>query len=245
MRDRRRRVDPIWRVEAGTFLTANWTLLDVGTEFLRICAVLRSADFLEGCSVWIRGSMLEELEPHPKSDIDLMVVTLKSDTVETQRQLQMLLRPFNRPVEGIVVSPDELEELWHLQWLIRYRSYLVRGVDRLQPKVMIDTRFIKRLGHFYRPLFVPHILEGPVQNRLVAVKYLLRTVGVLGLQDGMYTRDVRTCLAWSEKYVPDSAAMLHTIFADLERDDPTQISVVSLINNLEGALAHLYRVTTA
>lgn len=243
MRDRRRRVDPIWQVGAGTFLTPSWALLDVGAEFLRICAVLRSADFLQGCSVWIRGSLLEELEPHPKSDIDLMVVTLKANTEEIQQQLQMLLQPFNRPVEGIVVSPDELEDLWHLQWLIRYRSYLVRGVDFLQPKVVVDARFIKRLGHFYRPLFVPHILEGPVRNRLVAVKYLLRTIGVLGLQDGMYTRDVRTCLVWSEKYVSDSAVMLHTIFADLEKDNPTPISVVPLINNLEDALDHLYRVT--
>ena len=67
------------------------------------------------------------------------------------------------------------------------------------------------------------------------MKYLLRAVGILGLFEGKYSRDLKTCLAWSKSYAPSSFAALERGFAELEVPDPGPVDIRPTVLELEKA----------
>jgi hypothetical protein len=214
--------------------------LSVKGELLsQVLELLGQVPIPAGCSLFLRGGVLEECRPHPKSDIDLMVVGPQEESGPAAASIRTRLACLGRPVEAVPFESWQLARHVQIRMLVRCRSLQFSGPAVALPVLPVDSVLRQALWNCYAPCLLPPQLEGPVRQRLVTVKYLLRAVGVLGLFDGRYSRDLRTCLAWSKAYVPETQGLLEEAFASLEDADPQPLDIRDALYELEKAFVEL------
>jgi len=205
----------------------------------RVLSLLNPIPFDEGCRVYLRGGILEECVPHAQADVDLVVVGPRAQSTDVAEAICERLAALDRPIEAVPIEEADLQRVAQLRMLIQFRSLQLHGASLGLPPLEVNDALIDGLWRVYSPSLLADTLEGHLRHRLVTLKYLLRAVGILGLSEGCYSRDLRTCLAWSQRYVPASFGVLAQGFDDLDRDRPPPLNIGPVILDLEAARSSL------
>lgn len=185
----------------------------------RLVDRLSSADPVAG-TLYLRGSCLEEERPHPRADIDLVLVSESPERYGDARRLWASLRDLDRPVDILPLSPAELLASRPVSLLVGYRSLRVSGEPIAMPALRVDRPFVLEHWRLYAPLLVPRWLAGPQHARVCMVKQLVRSVGILRLmQEGEFSRDLELCAQWAEEAAPGPGRVFRQALASLEEAD--------------------------
>lgn len=228
-----RRCDPLWPIEGGHFAPMCLDMSRSSALLEQVLERLASVAPVNGVSLYLRGGVLEAIAPHPRADIDVMVVGPWPDCQMVAAEVSTRLADLGRPVEAVPLTLDQLHVLPVFRMLVQFRARLVGGGGVTLPPLALTADLLRSLWAFHAPFLLARRLAGPVSQRLVNVKHALRAVGVLGLFDGRYTRDLPTCLAWAAGLVPDAEGVLWQALADLEDDDPPPLDLRPALLALE------------
>ena len=231
----RRRCPPEWPIKDGRFAPIQFNLRLRSAVLDRTLSLLEPMRFDTDCRVFLRGGILEECRPHPQADVDVVVVGKHKQSTVLAEAITQGLAALGRPVEAVPVEEVYLQRVVQLRMLIQFRSIQLHGPPLVLAPLEVNKGLIEALWRVYAPTLLSDTLDGHTRHRLVTLKYLLRAVGILGLFEGRYSRDLKTCLAWSRRYVPRSHEVLARAFEELERDVVSPISIRSVIIDLEGA----------
>ena len=214
-----RRCPPTWTIKDGYFQPVLYQFCDAEEDTVlgQVLSALKSIQIPDSMSLYVRGGVVEERNPHPQADIDLLLIGESTTTIV--EEITAVLKPLQRPIEPVALHLRELQRLYPIMMMIQYRSLLVYGSSIDLPKIPIDSKIIESLWRLYHPIFCMETLQGSVMSRLRSVKYLIRSVGVLGLFQGRYSRDLRTCIEWSKELVPDAYLDLQKAFDNLSHED--------------------------
>ena len=164
--------------------------------------------FLElDATLYLRGSALEAREPHPKSDIDFILVTKRTNWMKIHHLLKDAIQIEKRPVDVYLMERNDIETDVLIRLLIHTRSERIAGpklqiepviADFITAKVHWDTFAIHRL---------PNELIADHDANACMVKQLLRAIAPIELLDhGRFSRHLPTCLKWIERRVPQNVA---------------------------------------
>ena len=233
-----RRCSPNWDIDGSSFGSFYVVYERRDTILEEVLHRLEGVSIPGEMSLYLRGGILEEYTPHEQSDIDLILIGDSHPSIVDAIKTSLI--DLNRPIELLHVSYGQLIQLPPICMLLKYRSILVRGPALELPEIPVDTGLIHVLWRLYHPMLCQQILQGTVWQRLHSVKYLIRSIGVFGLFEGRYTRDLRTCLAWSTAYVPQTTPVLERIFRDLSYAQvepvllrPTIITIIEKYHSMQ------------
>ena len=237
-----RRCAPEWPIVDGVLEPVAFELSRRSSALDAVHWRLQALDVPEGVSVYLRGGMLEQMEPHPGADIDVIVLGPAERAKAVAGQVNGSLSALGRPIEAVPCAPEVLQAHVPLRMLVQCRALLVGGHGVTLPPLRADEPLRRSLWNFYAPFLLRHSLQGPLSARLVTVKYALRAVGVLGLFEGRYSRDLPTCLGWCERYAPEARAILERALLGLEEPEPAPLDLRPALVALEQAYVHLSNI---
>jgi hypothetical protein len=166
--------------------------------------------------------MLEQMSPHPKADIDLLLVAPPAVRVDLAP-----LDKFGRFVDICRVSPEGGCVV--LMALARTRSHQACGEPFPQMTVTVTRDLIVSHWLRYAPFgFAPRLWRSD-KWFLPRVKQLLRSVALVRLMDfGEYSRDLKICLGWLQEYDAEMGLIGAQLLALLGSDADGAIDVAGL-----------------
>jgi hypothetical protein len=151
-------------------------------------------------SIYIRGSLIEQSNPHPKADMDIYILhkdknILKKFTDEVLQQLSH----YKRAIDLHVISLDQLANDIPNRLLLSTSSiHIVGDKIEFQP-VYSDEKMLASHWKVHNPDFAPDIMYSTVKSRVCAMKNLTRCFGLLRHSYGYgFTRDIRECLEFAK-----------------------------------------------
>lgn len=197
-------------------------ILDALRDALVAAALPRS------CSVYVRGSRLEEEVPHVRADLDLVVV---ADTVDDKRRSWEVLRPWAQAqpwdVDLMGHLTTEVEATPEFRLLLSTRACRVLGPARRWAPVPADQATMRAHARRYGPRMIRSPLVGLRRERVCALKLLTRTFGVWAFDEGLpFSRDIATCVAYAEALASDAGEQLRAAWACVDADVPIDVSDV-------------------
>lgn len=189
----RKNVSSIWNLINGAFQPVDWSAACRSTLCEEIVGVLKGCA-THGAPLLLRGSILEQRSPHPKADIDLLLVAPPAARVDLAP-----LQKFGRFVDICRITPDGGCSV--LMALATTRSLQVCGEPFPQKVVPLTRDLIVSHWLRYAPFeFSPQLRTGD-RWFLPRVKQLLRSVALIRLMDyGQYSRDLPVCQEWLQEY---------------------------------------------
>ena len=151
-------------------------------------------------SIYIRGSMIEQSNPHPNADIDIYILHKEKNLLKKYTDEVLLqLSHYKRAIDLHVISLDQLANDIPNRLLLSTSSiHIVGDKIEFQP-VASDEK--KSASHWkvYNPEFAPDIMYSTVKSRVCALKNLTRCFGLLRHIDGFgFTRDINECLEFAK-----------------------------------------------
>ena len=189
---------PIWKSEAGYFYPEDWS------QYTFTHRVYNSIEKIKRCivdkevPVFVRGSLIEEKQPHPKSDIDIVILLQHKATEVIAPEIHTL---FPQTIDINAFLIDTLEPKIYLLPLIHLRSMQISGKEFVQKPICIDSNFWDPLWECYAVHRLSNILHTLAPRRVMELKQLIRSVGVIQLRkQGLFSRDIEICLGWLERY---------------------------------------------
>ena len=210
-------VDPAWPMRDGLLQPIDWSCVPRSELSTEIVECLRGCP-VENASLLLRGSILEQARPHPGADVDIMILT--EDRRKASADLSAL-SAFGRPVDAILVehgsrAPDPV--LWAAACT---RALYVAGTPHRSRPITLNRQLLVDHWLKYGAFSLPSILRSQGLRRLAEVKQVIRSIGLVhGLERQRFSRDLPTCLDWSEEEAPalvEEAAMLF----DTVQHDPS------------------------
>ena len=166
--------------------------------------------------VFLRGGILESSAPHPKSDIDLIIV---SPTLKHNVSLEAL-KTLDRFIDVHVLSPTRNSDIVY-HTLLHTRSIQILGTPMVQQNVLIDAKWLYHHWLTYGVNRLPRVLNGSQPRRVQEVKMLLRSVALIWyMKNHMFSRSLDTCLSWLELLHPQFAVHMSNQLSCL--DNPIQ-----------------------
>lgn len=182
--------------------------------------------------IFLRGSLIEQYNPHPKADIDIIVVTDQKNPPVSFQSLSNL---------GRVVDPLPLS--WNfdnqvLATLMWTRSLQLTGEPIIQQKVFIDSEWILAHWLIHGINRLPPIIHSQGLRRVSHAKQLIRCVGLIWyMKNGQFSRDLPICIRWALQIDPTLGQALQSLFETLGvvEQSPFDISIIQ--GNLQ---AHFY-----
>ena len=173
------------------------------------------AELPDGCSLYLRGSVVEREDLHPRSDIDLVAVGAVSLAIQTQ--LQGLLADALRPIDAAVLSHADLAENACHRVLLSARA---RHVGSPALRLALEPATDDTVWSFwwrYRVFLVTPRVGTTTGLRVCELKQLTRAFGVVRwFAEHRLTRDIATCLSWAETHVPEAAAVLRAAWGEVD-----------------------------
>lgn len=184
----------------------------------------------EGCTVYLRGSRLEETLPHARADLDLVVV---ADEVEEKRRSWEVLRPW------ALAQPIQVDLMGHLRaeivarpefrLLLATRARRVLGPPRTWTPVPADDATMRAHARAYAVSMIRTPLSGGSRMRVCALKQLTRAFGVWAFTTGRpFSRDVATCILYAEVLAPGVGAALRDAWTRVDDDPNIEVGEVRL-----------------
>jgi hypothetical protein len=208
-----------WPISDGCFVRQSIPELPRSEVGRRLVDRLTSTDPVPG-TLFLRGSCLEEAKPHPRADIDLVLVSQSPERHRDARRLWAALRDLGRPVDILPLSPADLLASRPVSLLVGYRSLRVTGKPIAMPALRVDRCFVLEHWRLYAPLLIPRWLTGPEYARVCVVKQLVRSVAILRLmQEEEFSRDLELCTQWAEAAEPGPGRVFRRALTSLARVD--------------------------
>lgn len=185
---------PVWEINNGYFqpFSIKSTLLSKA-----IIDDISKIRFESDVSVYLRGSCYEEEKPHPKSDIDIIIIGTKWDKYIIEN-IHSCLKKYNRPVEISFSYDSEIIFYFSMLLLLNTRSKLIFGKERHFPPVPANLQAMT--DHYYRYCYflLPDVLSSPINQRVHELKNLTRNFGIIYfMRYGFFARDIYTCTKWA------------------------------------------------
>ena len=195
-----------WTINKGIFQPVRIRYKNsVWRRIQALIAPIRPLFMGRDATLYLRGSALEAREPHPKSDIDFVLVADRQYWMEFHHLLQDTVQVQKRPVDVYLMERSHLPSDLIIRLLLHTRSELVAGpkltlspvaADFTTAKVHWDTFAIHKLP--------PQLISNHEANACM-VKQLLRAIAPVELvEHGRFSRDLPTCLEWIEERAPQN-----------------------------------------
>ena len=194
---RNRYCSPIWKEEDGLFIPEDWTQIQFSSSVQRTIRTLQEHIITKDVPVFVRGSLIEELNPHPKSDLDILYIAPQTSPLVFHPNIRS---EFSRTLDINPYHPDALEPRRYLVPLIHIRSMQISGPKFARTSIEISDTFAEDLWEQYRVESMSSNLRKTGIERVMKLKHLFRALGLLSLMDGDgFTRDINACLEWLHK----------------------------------------------
>jgi len=169
-----------------------------------------------GYSVYLRGSCVERVDPHPHADIDLVVIGSAFPSV-LRDEFQEALVGEGRPVEVSYLSLEGLERDQVHRVLLSTRARLIAGPARSISPVEVSDQIIWSFWNRYSVFMIRLIENEHPCQRLCKLKQLTRGFGVaIWFFKGEFSRDIATCLEFARDWAPEAANLLHQEWAEID-----------------------------
>lgn len=231
----------LFPVEDGVFVPVT---LPRGPLAARVEGVARAIDVPAGVSVYLRGGSVERVVPHPRADIDLVVVgPLAARAVGAM--LQRALHGEGRPVEVTHLSYSELADDVVHRVLLSTRARCVTGLPLELQLVPATDAVVWAFWQRYSAFVVtPRAGTHPLR-RVCELKQLTRCYGVVQwFVDGVFTRDVAACLEFADAWAPAAAGLLRACWDAIEGVEDEPVGPVD-VNVIRGPLIPFVRLMHA
>ncbi len=178
--------------------------------------------------IFLRGSLVEKYNPHPKADIDLIVVTdQKNPPVSFQRLSDL----------GKVIDPQPLS--WDfdcpvLATLLWTRSLQVSGRTIPQQAVFIDSEWILAHWLVHGMNRLPPTIRSQGLRRVSHAKQLIRCAGLIWyMKEGQFSRDLPICIQWAREIDAGLGNELHRLFETLGPTDQPPFEIGRIQDKLQ------------
>jgi hypothetical protein len=202
-------VDPVWPLRDGALVPVDWAAVRRSDEAKAVVAMLGEVD-VGGGSLLLRGSLLEQLQPHPKADIDLILVSSQAVRID----LGGLAR-FGRTLDLCRVDPGDDGGV--LMTLARTRALWVAGAPFPPAPVSVTGDLVLRHWIRYSDAGFNPRIHARDRWFVPRVKQLLRLAGIIRLvEQGEYSRDLRRCAAWMSEIEPEWGKLAADLMAAME-----------------------------
>ena len=197
-----------------------------GAAALRLCAELQTLPWPDGATLYLRGSRLEESLPHPSADLDMVcVVDDPSVRLAAWRAIEPWIRRQTWQVDAHATRAVDVDACGATRLLLATRSLRVLGPPLAFRPVPADWSTMHDHGLRYGVWRVPDNLAIGVRARVAELKALTRAWGVLRfLEDGVFSRDVATCLRWAEQASPTHGAVLRNAWTTVGEPRPRRVA---------------------
>ncbi|MAA78068.1 MAG: hypothetical protein CL916_02325 [Deltaproteobacteria bacterium] len=189
---------PIWKRQGDYFVPKEWSKIRYPHRVRNIIDEIKNHLTDKDTPVFVRGSLIEEKNPHPKSDLDIIIFQ--------HHHTQDVISPkihqsFQRLVDINLFDANALEPRTILLPLIHLRSIQISGTTFVQRPIPINTQFWEPLWGCYAIGRLKNNIHALPPRKVMELKQLIRAVGVLYLRHrGDFSRDIETCLGWLETY---------------------------------------------
>lgn len=182
----------------------------------------------QGTSLYLRGSILEEVNPHPSADIDIILVCDEQHPAERFiNQLLEQLSKLGRDVDLSILSEADARLNIPHRLLLHTRSVRLWGKMREFDPVAANLVTMKAHLCAYAPSFPPDIFVASLRSRVSALKNLTRCFGVFMFVDGgRFTRDIITCIDYACSLKKDVGEMLRNAWRDVEIRKPIELKPI-------------------
>lgn len=185
-----------WTIEQGVFQP--FPLTHLSLECWQIIGALRRLQWNKHL-LYLRGSIVEESSPHPKADLDVVLI---GDT-DRSEELQEALQFSNRPLDIHYFTPDSLASSLRFQLLLSTRSIPVNGPVYPFHPIPANKSTAQQLWREYNPIGMYSVLSNHPIVQVCQTKVLIRSVGIIMLlQDHRFSRHLQTCLHWIQHNAP-------------------------------------------
>ncbi len=207
-------------VLAGRFVSV---ALPLGPLARRVVRAVGEVALPEAVGVYLRGSAIERLEPHPRADIDLVAVGPADLHEAVSAALRAALQPEGRPIEVATLTPEAFAVDPVTRVLVGTRAMCIAGPPLEVPAVPAADATVRAFWARYAAFLVFPRPGTSVMRRVCELKQLTRSFGVVRwFLDGLFTRDVEASLAFADAWAPRSASILRAAWRAVEEapDDP-------------------------
>jgi hypothetical protein len=187
----------IWEVKEGFFLPFQIT---PSTHSTFITPVLKDVELTKNQSIYLRGSFLENNSLHQNSDVDLIVIGESIDKTLINN-LKRKLSFTKRSIEILSLTPAQVENSSIFRLLLQTRSLHLKGRVRFFSPVKANLETMKDHFFHFRPHMIFPILSMDKSIRLIQLKLITRSYGVLYFLHSRdkFSRDIETCLFWAKE----------------------------------------------
>jgi hypothetical protein len=193
-----------WKINDGYFIYPDHLFTvqsDIGQQ---LCNYFENCD--TDLQVFLRGSMLEEVNPFEKSDIDLIILYDKPEQL-----LDLRIPSFGEHILDLKLIPkNSTKSDYVYNALLNCRSLQIKGEPIERKTLAADKKFAWEHWISYCPALIPNQIDTVDNRAVMQFKWLSRCFGVLSyLKDKMFTRDISECLRIARvEHVVSSEIML-------------------------------------
>ena len=185
-----------WTIQDEQFLPFYFEHLSI--ECWKIIGALRRLDLGEHL-IYIRGSIVEEMVPHPQADLDLVIIGESNPISLIEEALSFC----HRPLDIHFFTPSKLQNSICFRLLLSTRAVPVNCPPFPNLQVPATKETALAIWTEYNALHLPSILSDRVIVRVCQTKVLIRAVGVFMFMRGRrFSRHLPTCLHWIELNAP-------------------------------------------
>ncbi len=182
----------------------------------------------DGVTVYLRGSRLEDPDPFPEADIDLITVV---DDLAARQAAWESMRTWSEAqslqVDTSAWSAREVEACAALRQLVVTRSHWLLGPPRAFSRVPADMATMRALAMRLGVWKIPAELSMHRVRRVCELKQLTRAFGVWHfLETGAFSRDVAICLTLAESLAPLAGRTLRQAWDQLDALELLDVQVV-------------------
>jgi hypothetical protein len=212
-----------WLISNEFFERANISPNDLCRQ-----ASLLLSEFDSELSFYIRGSLVEESDPHPQADLDLIAVC---DSRWRSRglapQVVERLSVLGKAVDLQLVDLPLLSVHIPQRLLLCCRGLHIAGRTFKIPPVRFDRAMVDAHWQVYNPEFAPDVMEHSPRSRVCAMKNLTRCVGLIMLtNEGRFTRHIQTCVDYASAVDSSLYESLMEMWAIVDERRPLHLKTI-------------------
>ena len=216
-----------WDVENGVFAPFHLKPNGFSEELLQL---LSPVAFPEDATLYFRGSLLEEENPHPAADLDLALVSqgLRPNG-QLVREIVESVSALGKQVDLSVMSLDQLKCSLPMRLLLHTRAVKLHGQEYSLEPVPATMETVAAHLTAYAPSFPPDVFVASVRSRVSALKNLTRCFGCFSFADGgRFTREISACLRYADELDPVMGRHLRFLWANIEVNKPLDLGPVKV-----------------